>query len=657
MIISHNLLAINASRQNNIVTDKKKKSLEKLSSGYRINRAADDAAGLAISEKMRRQIRGLTRASLNVQDGIGYVQTADGALNECHDMLQRMNELSIQAANGTYTDSDREHLDSEVQQLKSELDRIFTTTTFNDKLIWDPDSDEKKQIGTENKKTISFTSTYKSIDVTNNNVHILPKNGSIKILANITDGIKLNWTGNDGNTYETGYLDWGTVKSQNYSFKMSDLYDNDIFYDTSAASPTPYFDLNISINPTKYTKLTDIVAAVNNSSVSLSEGVGLSARFEDSAGVSVSSPMSVSASLNFDDAYRSHVSGAADAFDFDNASDSVIEIIPNSSGGNLHTCPAYTDVSAAQSDSTGFIFKFDFAGIGEVSAQMTQLSYSQSNYSIPEAEGSWWKWNTRSDGTKYQSTLSHTIIGNSLQNIMNALTGGYGDSTPGMLSEENGGCNPNGGSISLYFSMTDSSGKKVGSLSFSFSINPSDTEETILNKIKDSFNKTTVLDLYTSNNNINGNRVQIGPPRDHGHTTDVPVYLNSNYFYIQSGSEADQQIEMTYESLSVSYLGLDESNVRTADDAKQCISTIKAAMETVSMQRSDFGAFQNRLEHTLNNLNNVIENTQSAESVIRDTDMAKEIGALSTANILEQAGISMMAQANQVNDTVLKLLQ
>ena len=128
---------MNAQRQVSIVNTRQAKTTEKLSSGYRINRAADDAAGLSISEKMRRQIRGLHQAADNIEEGIGYVQTADGALNETQEILQRMNELAVKSANGTNTEEDREFIDCEVQQLKEELDRVFETTTFNERKIWE----------------------------------------------------------------------------------------------------------------------------------------------------------------------------------------------------------------------------------------------------------------------------------------------------------------------------------------------------------------------------------------------------------------------------------------------------------------------------------------------------------------------------------------
>ena len=158
MVVQHNLTAMNSNRMLGITANVQAKSTEKLSSGYRINRAADDAAGLAISEKMRRQIRGLTQASTNAQDGISCVQTAEGALAEVHDMLQRMNELAVQAANGTQTSTDRSYINSEIQALTSEIDRVASTTTFNEQNLLDGSfSNKGLQVGAEANQIISFS--------------------------------------------------------------------------------------------------------------------------------------------------------------------------------------------------------------------------------------------------------------------------------------------------------------------------------------------------------------------------------------------------------------------------------------------------------------------------------------------------------------------
>ena len=157
MVVQHNLTAMNANRMLGLTQSTQAKSTEKLSSGYKINRAADDAAGLAISEKMRRQVRGLTQASANAQDGISCVQTAEGALNEVHDMLQRLNELAVKAANGTMTSDDQGYIDKEVQQLLTEIDRVASTTTFNEQNLLDGSFTGKGlQVDAEAGRTISL---------------------------------------------------------------------------------------------------------------------------------------------------------------------------------------------------------------------------------------------------------------------------------------------------------------------------------------------------------------------------------------------------------------------------------------------------------------------------------------------------------------------
>ena len=174
MVVQHNVTAMNANRQLGITTDVQAKSSEKLSSGYKINRAADDAAGLAISEKMRRQVRGLTQASANAQDGISAVQTAEGALNEVHDMLQRMSELAIKASNDTLQTSDRAYIQREVDALRDEIDRTGASTQFNNTNLLDGTFTNKNlQVGSENSENnviridiIALTATGLKIDGT-----------------------------------------------------------------------------------------------------------------------------------------------------------------------------------------------------------------------------------------------------------------------------------------------------------------------------------------------------------------------------------------------------------------------------------------------------------------------------------------------------------
>ncbi len=180
MVVQHNLQAMNTNRQLGIITDAQSKSTEKLSSGYKINRAADDAAGLAISEKMRSQIRGLDRASLNAQDGISAIQTAEGALNEVHSMLQRMNELATQAANDTNTSSDRAKISDELKALGSEIDRVAETTQFNTQNLLDGNFTGKQlQVGALSGQTIAITISAMKLSSIGINASIL-KTSNIK---------------------------------------------------------------------------------------------------------------------------------------------------------------------------------------------------------------------------------------------------------------------------------------------------------------------------------------------------------------------------------------------------------------------------------------------------------------------------------------------
>ena len=192
MVVQHNVTAMNANRQLGITTNVQAKSSEKLSSGYKINRAADDAAGLAISEKMRRQVRGLTQASSNAQDGISAVQTAEGAMNEIHDMLQRMNELAVKAANDTLQSTDRSYIQAEINQLASEISRTGSVTQFNNQKLLDGTFTEKKlQVGSESDDENQIAINIEAMTATGLGVNALDVTGSDGVNArNTIDTVK-----------------------------------------------------------------------------------------------------------------------------------------------------------------------------------------------------------------------------------------------------------------------------------------------------------------------------------------------------------------------------------------------------------------------------------------------------------------------------------
>ena len=227
MVIEHNMLAMNSNRMLGITTKKQAKSTEKLSSGYKINRAADDAAGLAISEKMRRQVRGLTQASANAQDGISCVQTAEGALNEVQDMLQRLNELAVKGENGTLTSTDRSYIQAEVKQLMSEIDRVQSTTTFNEQKLLDGSfSNKGLQVSAEAGQHITVT-------IKNMNCNQLIGNAVAKATkfgtSNVDTAHGDSYAGNKAYSYQEG--DTNTLNadmlSKFYEFKTDKLVDTD----------------------------------------------------------------------------------------------------------------------------------------------------------------------------------------------------------------------------------------------------------------------------------------------------------------------------------------------------------------------------------------------------------------------------------------------
>ncbi len=446
MVVQHNMQAANTSRMLNITSNAQSKSTEKLSSGYKINRAADDAAGLTISEKMRKQIRGLDRASTNAEDGISAVQTAEGALTEVHSMLQRMNELAVQSANGTNSSSDREAIQAEIDQLTKEIDRVSETTKFNE------------------------TYLLKGQDATNGASADYAANAEIGSYKGLTVTAV-----NDSTIASGDELELGTVMLK------SSASDKFAAVDATAAA-------------------TDLVSAEKTAN-------GITYELKDGTKNTLSAA-DFKATFGVD----------ADA--------------------------------ATEGDKATFSL-----AIGEAGTEVTGTSYEGADYKV--------------DFSGSDVDLSSYKIGDTVKAKANVAADGTGTT----LSKE-GIANP------LQFNL------HVGSDS--------------------------------SNNN---------------------------------------KISVSIESMSAAGIGVDGLKVDTENDATKAIDTIAAAIEKVSSQRSSLGAIQNRLEHTIDNLDNVVENTTSAESRIRDTDMADEMVTYSKNNILVQAGQSMLAQANQSTQGVLSLLQ
>ena len=435
MVVQHNLQAMNSNRMLNLTQSSLSKSTEKLSSGYRINRAADDAAGLTISEKMRKQINGLTQASSNAQDAISCVQTTEGALAEVEDMLQRMNQLSVQAATNTNSSSDRRDIQDEIDQLVTEIDRIAIATKFNE--------------------------TY--------------------LLKGATDG--------------------------------------------SRETVTKYGEL-------KYTDMVDVQY--------------LGVYTETSTGMC-----------------STNVTTANGPYYFKKVS-------------------SLTDSTNDGDKTTSLAWKADGTRVEKgYTKQPGEKLYTE-------------------DITKYLIDIDDTV---KLYDV---------DGNEVSANAYNKYIDKDGNITGLYFNKYE----KILANSECFDISN---------------------DFYASDLSLT--------------------------FHVGADSAYENKIEIKVASLDATHLGVDilqSSENGIVDDSGQkatdAIDIIAEAISTVSRQRSNLGAVQNRLEHTFKNLDNVVENTTSAESAIRDTDMASEMVQYSNTNILAQAGQSMLAQANQANQGVLSLL-
>lgn len=717
MLIQHNLLAENANRQLKVSTGKNAKTTEKLSSGYKINRAADDAAGLSISEKMRRQVRGLHQTVDNISEGIGYVQTAEGALNEVHDMLQRINELAVKAANGTNMAEDRFAIDQEIQQLKNEMNRIFGETEFNERKIWYPG--DQKLLGYYKEQAAEFVSTSTSIPVTNDNCGVVAY-GSYSISASIAEGVKISWTGYDGNGYSTVPISWDELKKNKYQFNMEDYFGNPdepldpnkpdgpkraLLYD---ANGNPVFRHRVAFAPQETATVQDLVDCINGRSFYGGGGADMTARFENNSGAGVSSSASiVSVSLSYPAAYASNHNTGKDSstsdnvHDFDKADDkflepanekgTLVQTLP--SGGNLTKVPANgtSDVGTAKESTDTWEFSFYMDGIGMVKGTSNSIQYCAPNDKADDdgpsnptintnIPGLWWSWGEKWENNKwvldynhkYANTLSCSEKGaGSLGSFMQTLTGKKKTDSPGLLAPgpdaATSGDADNGGYIDIGFRLSSNdaftygnqqTSTYVGSFTLRFYVSNTDTEQSVLNRVNGALNGNTILDFYTpTGNSTSYGYASFGTAYANRHTIDVPIYGGTCGFYVQAGTEGGQHISVQYEALSTIALGIGDTNARTIESASRAIDEVKGALQIVSQQRSDFGAYQNRIEHAENINANVEENTQAAESRIRDADIADLMMEYSINNILMQAGTSILTQANQSSQSIMSLLQ
>ena len=488
MVVQHNLQAMNSNRMLGITQGSLSKSTEKLSSGYAINRAADNAAGLAISEKMRKQIRGLTQASANAEDGISSVQTAEGALTEVHDMLQRMNELAVQAANGTNSADDRSYIQDEIDQITQEIDRVAETTKFNETYLLKGDILGKK----------GYSFQYKI----------------------------------------------GTAQAAAVTFSKHEA--------TSATVKVTF------ATPDKKNK------------VSVSDQNNLAKALRDQ-GVTVSAKTVVNTTV---------------------------------AGGNITT-------------ATTSQYVLELNG-----------SDAKANYKVTE---------TATKGTFEIQDLD----GNKIAEV---VVGGIKSGNTAVMTANKAAAALSTDEIYEFYDK-DGNAISENNLSNYFTVN---TAGSVIAKadapaVYDALgNELSLSDIATS---------YIGKSQNQTAALGMS-------FHVGADGTDNNKININIDAMTAKSLGVNGLKVSGEDgsNATDAIDTISAAIKKVSTQRSALGAVQNRLEHTIKNLDNIVENTTSAESAIRDTDMANEMVKYSNNNILSQAGQSMLAQANQSNQGVLSIL-
>lgn len=550
MVIQHNMTSINANRQLSINTENKKKSTERLSSGYRINRAADDAAGLSVSEKMRWSVRGLHQASRNIEDGASLVQVADGGMNEIHAILQRQRELAVQAGNDTNTPADRNAIQQEINALSVEITRIANDTTFNGR-------------------------------------HILNCEGNLThgpVNADTSVTTLLGTPGSNSNGVLTGFMATnaeGSIQSQ-------------LLYGGNNAT-TSFVEAKVTVGTTNYSLRTRTPlpsnCTVTNDRASVANGVKTTFTYNDDSGNPVFSVVRTVQKMA-------------------NPSGNTGEVYKMDFALENHTTEAMTgsielslDVMFTGNDNPSFLMDDDV----DETIITNAIRYPDNTGSMP-------------------SVMNLFSTNNPYLNVQSIISG-YGTTTPDYVKIGQFG-HIAGGEWSPGTRITDSA-YDVGWQNISVAPGAASGTYTTMYGVSD-----PLL-----------NPVLVG-----SHST--PVELN-----IQASDRAHTAITIPLVNCTAEKLGVDALSVMSFDAAGASLDKIDKAIDKVSEHRSAMGAIYNRLEKAKNNVDNTGENVQSAESRIRDADMAAEMVEYAKHNILEQAGQSVLAQAGKMTEGVLELLQ
>ncbi len=689
MVVRTNTMALNAYRQLGMNNSAVAKSLEKLASGYRINRAGDDAAGLAISEKMKAQITGLETASANAQDGISLIQTAEGNLNEVHDMLNRMVELASKSANGTYTSTERQALQDEMDQLLSEIDRISQSANFNGTKLLDGSMSGGVKVANQKDATLTI--------LTDGQLSKTPQAGIYSI--DFTDASITNTktAAGGGTAAVAAVYDSGTVTALTGDGDLTIGGITVAITDTAGANNTLTAQLNAWVAGATSA---DWTVAVNDA------GDGIKFTAKTAGAIGGDGPATAPAGATQVTEGKDAVAGGA-------AAGTVNDGVTFSIFGQTLTLD---DIAA------------DATVEGKELAQM-----------IADA------WNTGNNGGKYQLDgvdVTASVEGNKLVFKMDDAPTTHTDTTAatgvfgGTDFMQNNGHQllvtveqePAGKVGRLYGKATmtlgaadvaDGTTLKIGDTTYVFAVGANSKYKDADNAIdltdrnvgdgdliKEAAKRlstaaadnknfkvgTTTVDGqltftereggvdYSKNNLAGSDHTGTNVPGANNTTAAADVTATANDWKgliqtgmvdtssgskaltLQIGDMADSfnKLSVSVADMSATGLGLDglkKTGIMTEASASNAIDTIKTAINTVSSTRAGLGALQNRLEHTINNLDVAAENLSAANSRIRDTDMAKEMMNYTKMNVLVQSAQAMLAQANQQPQSVLQLLQ
>ena len=655
MRIQHNIMAMNAYRNYTNNTSALSKNLEKLSSGYKINRAGDDAAGLAISEKMRAQITGLETAQKNAKDGISLVQTAEGALTEVHDMLNRMVELANQSANGTYdNETDRANLQKEVEQLKSEINRIADSSNFNGiKLL---DGSMETTVNTAASAVGDITGT---TDGTTPNAATKAK-------------ITLDLAGLTGNNTVGGS---GVFSSLTSAATLGTIENLTVTVNGAAVSLSSLFNVSAGSGSTFVLEAKTAGAMETNAWDDLTEATGGAATVEATNGINRGDGTAATKAkyeLTFD---LSKLSGG-DTFQIGGKTFKFVTDGSTAAGSN----EVLIDITGLDSATAGGASTAGQWGIASKIQTAINNTFN-TDYTVTGAPGA------APAGNKYTISFTANTAGAAanMGEVRISSNNLNQDSIKATYTAgKDQGAAAGGGFATVTYDFDLSKLEKdqtltIGNTSITIVEKDADASKGEINlaDAQDGDKLAAFLEArgYTSGKlEFKDNKLTITGTTEGESGATFAGSLNAKVtltggsigdssvtggltLQIGDTSESFNKLTVGIQDMHTDTLDIDAIDIGTQAGAQAAVDKIKAAINTVSSVRGTLGATQNRLDHTINNLSVMTENIQDAEATIRDTDVADEMMAYTKNNILVQSAQAMLAQANQVPQGVLQLLQ